>query len=52
MAKYVYLAVFTPEPEGGYSICFPDFKNCFTQGEDLSDGIAMAEDAFALMLWQ
>lgn len=52
MAKYVYPAIFTPEPEGGYSIRFPDVKNCYTQGEDLSDGIAMAEDALALMLWQ
>lgn len=52
MAKYVYPAIFTPEPEGGYSIYFPDVKNCYTQGEDLSDGIAMAEDVLALMLWQ
>lgn len=52
MAKYVYPAVFTPEEKGGYSIHFPDVKNCYTQGEDLADSIAMAADALALMLWQ
>lgn len=51
MAKYVYPAVFEPEEEGGYSINFPDLEGCFTCGEDLNDGIAMAEDALALVLY-
>ena len=42
MAKYVYPAVFTPEEDGGYSINFPDIEGCFTQGENLADGMAMA----------
>ncbi len=49
MAKYVYPAIFTPE-ESGFSIVFPDIDGCFTQGEDIADGIKMAEDALALML--
>ncbi len=51
MARYVYPAVFTSEEEGGYSIAFPDVEGCYTQGKDMADGIAMAEDALCLMLY-
>ena len=49
--KYVYPAVFTAEPTGQYSILFPDLPNCITQGENLQDGIEMAEDALCLTLY-
>lgn len=49
--KYVYPAVFTEEKEGGYSINFPDIESCFTQGDDLEDGIEMAEDVLTLTLY-
>lgn len=52
MSKYVYPAVFTKEESGLYSIEFPDVPGCYTQGADIADGIAMAEDALALMLYQ
>lgn len=51
MAKYVYPAIFTPEPEGGYSINFPDLEGCFTCGDTLEDGLEMAKDALALVLY-
>ena len=51
MAKYVYPAVFTAEEEGGYSINFPDLESCYTCGDDLADGIMMAEDVLALTLY-
>jgi predicted RNase H-like HicB family nuclease len=51
MAKYVYPAIFTPEDVGGYSIRFPDLDGCYTQGEDLADGMAMANDALCLTLY-
>ena len=51
MAKYVYPAVFTKEDDGGYSIHFPDVDGCYTQGEDLQDGLTMANDALCLMLY-
>lgn len=51
MAKYSYPAVFTPEPDGGYSIIFPDLEGCFTQGDDMTEGLMMAEDALALILY-
>lgn len=50
MAKYVYPAVFTPEKEGGYSINFPDLPGCYTCGDDLYDGLYMANDVLSLVL--
>ena len=51
MAKYVYPAIFTPEDCGGYSIRFPDIKNCFTDGNDLTDAMQQANDVVCLMLY-
>jgi antitoxin HicB len=39
-----YPAIFTPE-ESGFSIEFPDFPGCFSQGENLDEALAMAEEA-------
>lgn len=47
---YIYPAIFKPENEGGYSIVFPDFDACFTQGEDITDGVIMAQDVLCLVL--
>lgn len=49
--KYVFPAIFTPEKDGGYSILFPDLEGCFTCGDDLIDGMQMAEDVLALVLY-
>ena len=49
--KYAYPAIFTPEEEGGYSIRFTDIEGCYTQGEDIADGIEMAQDVLALNLY-
>lgn len=51
MAKYVYPAIFTPEDEGKFSVCFPDIEGCFTCGDNLAEGIEMAKDALSLMLY-
>lgn len=50
MTKYAYPAIFTKE-DSGYSINFPDLEGCYTCGSDMKDGIEMAEDALALMLY-
>lgn len=50
MAKYAYPAIFTPE-EKGYSIVFPDLEGCYTCGDNLEDGLEMARDALALVLY-
>ena len=51
MAKYIYPAVFEKEDEGGYSIYFPDIAGCFSQCEDMAEGIENASDALCLMLY-
>lgn len=52
MAKYVYPAIFTPEDGGGYSIRFPDIKNCFTDADDLTTAMQNANDVLCLMLYE
>ena len=51
MAKYAYPAIFTPENDGTFSIIFPDLEGCYTCGDSIEDGIEMAEDALALVLY-
>ena len=48
--KYIYTAVLTPDPEGGYFCSVPDIPHCVTSGIDLPDALAMIEDAATLML--
>ncbi|MBQ3692297.1 MAG: type II toxin-antitoxin system HicB family antitoxin [Clostridia bacterium] len=48
--KYVFPAVFSEE-ETGYSVRFPDVSGCYTDGENLAEAVAMAEDALNLMLY-
>ncbi|MDE6036620.1 MAG: type II toxin-antitoxin system HicB family antitoxin [Ruminococcus sp.] len=50
MPKYVYPAIFTPEPNGLFSVDFPDVSGCYTSGESLIDAMEMAEDVLAMML--
>lgn len=50
MAKYVYPAIFTPEPEG-YSIRFPDLESCYTSAPTLEEGMEMAADVLCLTLY-
>ncbi len=51
MDKYLFMAVFTPDPEGGYEIRFPDLPGCFSQGDSLEEAMIMAKDALELHLW-
>ena len=51
MSKYVYPAIFTLEKDGSYSIVFPDLEGCYTCGDSLEDGLEMAQDALALVLY-
>ena len=51
MSNYVYPAIFTSEPDGGYSVYFPDLEGCYTCGDTLADALFMAEDALALILY-
>lgn len=51
MDKYLFMAVFTPAPEGGYEVRFPDLPGCFSQGDSLEEAMVMAKDALELHLW-
>ena len=50
MNKLFYPAVFHTAEEGGYWISFPDFPECFTQGETLEEAYEMATDALGLCI--
>jgi predicted RNase H-like HicB family nuclease len=52
MARYTYPAIFEKEQEGGYSIYFPDVEGCYTQADDVTEGIENASDALCLMLYE
>jgi len=52
LAKYTYPAVFEKEQEGGYSIYFPDVEGCYTQSEEIAEGIENASDALCMMLYE
>lgn len=50
MNKLFYPAVFHKAEEGGYWISFPDFPECFTEGDDMQSAYEMAVDALGLAI--
>jgi predicted RNase H-like HicB family nuclease len=40
--------IFAPQEEGGYSVYAPELPGLHTQGEDMDDALANAEEAVAL----
>ena len=50
MSKNIYPAIFTNE-DGIFTVHFPDFESCYTQGESLEEACEMAEDVLALTLY-
>ena len=51
MEKHIYPAIFHKEDVGGYSVTFPDLPGCNTEGNDLAEALAMAQDALGLYLY-
>jgi predicted RNase H-like HicB family nuclease len=49
--RYVFPSVFRLEPEGCYSVVFPDIKRGATQGDTIAECIEMAEDFLCLALY-
>jgi len=47
--NYVYPAIFESAAEGGFTISFPDLPGCYSQGNDLSEALYMAQSA--LLQW-
>ena len=44
---FAYPARLAREPDGRYTVTFPDLPDAITQGEDRDDAIAMAADCLA-----
>ena len=50
MAEYVYPALFhLNEDDGSYTITYPDFPGCISEGKSLENALYMAQDA--LRVW-
>jgi antitoxin HicB len=45
-----YNVVFTPEPEGGFTVVVPSLPGCVTYGKDIEQATEMAKDAIKLYL--
>jgi antitoxin HicB len=43
--RYAYPYELAPQPEGGFTVIFPDVPEAITQGETPEEAAAMAEDA-------
>lgn len=50
MNKLFYPSVFHKAEEGGFWVSFPDFPECFTEGEDMAQAYEMAVEALGLAL--
>jgi len=50
MRSYVYRAEFERGSRRGYTVSFPDVPEAITQGRDMTDARAMAEEALGLAL--
>lgn len=50
MEKLFYPALFHKSEEGGFWISFPDFPECFTEGDDMKQAYEMAIEALGLAL--
>ena len=50
MEKLFYPALFHKSEEGGFWISFPDFPECFTEGDDMKQAYEMTEEALGLAL--
>ena len=50
LMQNAYPCVLTPEEGGGFSVSFPDVPKALTCGNDLTDALAMAEEALTAVL--
>ena len=44
------VTTFTPEPEGGFTVTFPDFPGCITYGKTLEEARKYAHEVLELWL--
>ena len=50
MSKLFYPAIFHEAEEGGFWVSFPDFPECFTDGDNMEQVYEMAVDALGLAI--
>jgi predicted RNase H-like HicB family nuclease len=50
MKEMSYFAVFEPQPEGGYTVTFPDVPGAISEGEDFTEAWRNAREALELIL--
>ena len=50
LRKMFYPAVFHEAEEGGFWITFPDLPEALTEGDDMNEAYAMAQDCLGLVL--
>ena len=50
MEKLFYPALFHKSEEGGFWISFPDFPECFTEGDDMKQAYEITVEALGLAL--
>ena len=48
--RYAYPYEMTPQPQGGFTVTFPDVPEAITQGDNEKEAAAMAEDALVTAL--
>ncbi|AXS38923.1 type II toxin-antitoxin system HicB family antitoxin [Breoghania sp. L-A4] len=48
--SYIYKALLTPDPDGGFVVTFPDVPEAITGGETRAKALEMAEDALTVAL--
>lgn len=46
-----YNVIFTPEPEGGFTVTVPSLPGCVTYGKTLKEAKAMAADAIEAIIY-
>jgi antitoxin HicB len=44
------IAIFSPSPEGGFDVSFPDYQGCVTFGRTLPEAKRMAREVLGLWL--
>ena len=48
--RYNYKILMTKEEEGGYTVTVPALPGCITQGDNIEEAMAMAQEAIELYI--
>ena len=48
--RYSYKVLLTKEEEGGYMVTVPALPGCITQGDNIEEAMAMAQEAIELYI--